>query len=115
MLDPGLEPHQYLYTGMWMKLLSCHAGYQGVSRCCTRGESEEYLCTQVTKHVSEGIHPGFEIQGSHHQKSKTGISVALLNGLMSSKRLLFFKIDFFHKDTLLRCLNTLQELQYFLP
>ena len=30
--------------------------------------------TQVRKHV-KGIHPGFETQGRHHQKSKTGVSV----------------------------------------
>ena len=24
----------------------------------------------------QGIHPGFETQGRHHQKSKTGVSVA---------------------------------------
>ena len=32
-----------------------------------------------------GIHPGFETQGRHHQKSKTGVSVAPRKGLMSSK------------------------------
>ena len=31
------------------------------------------------------IHPGFEIQGRHHQKSKTRVSVAPQKGLMSSK------------------------------
>ena len=31
---------------------------------------------QVTKHASENP-PGFETQGRHHQKSKTGVSVAL--------------------------------------
>ena len=34
------------------------------------------------------IHPGFETQGRHHQKSKTGVSVAPQKGLMSSKRFL---------------------------
>ena len=32
-----------------------------------------------------GINPGFETQGRHHQKSKTGVSVAPQKGLMSSK------------------------------
>ena len=35
-----------------------------------------------------GIHPGFETQGRHHQKSKTGVWVAPQKGLMSSN---FFK------------------------
>ena len=33
--------------------------------------------------VNLRIHPGFEIQGTHHQKSKTGVSVAPRKGLMS--------------------------------
>ena len=33
------------------------------------------------------IHPGFETQGRHCQKSKTGVSVAPRKGLMSSKKL----------------------------
>ena len=36
----------------------------------------------------QGIHPGFETQGRHHQKSKTGVSVAPQKGLMSSKNFL---------------------------
>ena len=36
----------------------------------------------------QGIHPGFETQGKCHHKSKTGISMALQKGLMSS---IFFK------------------------
>ena len=34
----------------------------------------------------QGIHPGFETQGRHHQKSKTGVSVAPQKGLVSSKK-----------------------------
>ena len=44
---------------------------------------------QATKHASKGIHSGFETQGRHHQKSKTGVSVVPEKGLMSSKY--FFK------------------------
>ena len=29
---------------------------------------------QMTKPASEGIHSGFETQGRHHQKSKSGVS-----------------------------------------
>ena len=32
-----------------------------------------------------GIHYGFETQSRHHQKSKTGVSVAPQKGLMSPK------------------------------
>ena len=39
---------------------------------------------------TQGIHPGFETQGKHHQNSKTGVSVAPQKGLMSTK--LFFNI-----------------------
>ena len=34
-----------------------------------------------------GIHPGFETQGRHCQKSITGVSVASQKGLRSSKKL----------------------------
>ena len=40
---------------------------------------------QARKHASEGIHPGFETQVRHHQKSKIGVPVAPRKGLMSSK------------------------------
>ena len=34
-----------LYTckSMWIKKVGCHAGRQEVSKCCTRGESEDQL------------------------------------------------------------------------
>ena len=35
--------------------------------------------------IQKGIHPEFETQGRCHQKSKTGVSVALRKGLMLSK------------------------------
>ena len=44
-----------------------------------------FRCTQATKHPSKLIHPGFGTQGRHHQKSKTGVSVALQKGLVPSK------------------------------
>ena len=45
------------------------------------------LRKEARKHTSEGIHPGFETQGRHHQKSKTGVSVAPQKGLVSYKNL----------------------------
>ena len=47
-----------------------------VSRCRTRGESEDSIVHKWQRHASEGIHPGFKTQGRHHQNSKTGVSVA---------------------------------------
>ena len=38
------------------------------------------------KAPKRGIHPGFETQGRHCQKSKTGVSVAPRKGIMSSKK-----------------------------
>ena len=55
-------------------MTDCHAGHQGVSRFCTRGESEEWHVGK--KACKQGIHPSFKIQGRHHQRSKTGVSVA---------------------------------------
>ena len=59
-----------------LKRLGCHADLYTVSRCHTRGESEDHTSEEARK----GIHPGFE-----NQKSKTGVSVAPRKGLMSSK------------------------------
>ena len=42
-------------------------------------------CAQASKHASERIHPGFETQGRHHQKSKTGVSAAQRKGHVSYK------------------------------
>ena len=41
--------------------------------------------------ANKGAHSGFETQRGHHQKSKTGVSVATQKGLMSSK---IFKKNF---------------------
>ena len=40
--------------------------------------------TQVRKHA-KGIYPGFDTQGRHHQKSKTGVSVAHKKNLCPPK------------------------------
>ena len=84
-IDPRLEPCQI----RGLEWLNCHVCHQEVSRCCTRGESEDSIaCRQWSLQVW-GIHPFFETQGRHHQKSKTGLLVASQKGLMSSK--FFFK------------------------
>ena len=43
--------------------------------------------TTGEKACKQGIHPGFETQSRHHQKSKTGVSLAPQKGLVSSKKL----------------------------
>ena len=42
------------------------------------------ITTGEKAHKQE-IHPGFETQGRHYQKSETGVSVASQRGLMSFK------------------------------
>ena len=82
MIAPSFESHQCL-AGMWKRRLGCHAGCREVSRCCTRGESQ--LMCNVTH--TPPLSSGFDTQRRHHQKSKTGVSVAPQKGLMSSKNL----------------------------
>ena len=41
-----------------------------------------------------GIHPGFETQGRHHQRSKTGVPVAPRKGLMYPPKKCFKKVYF---------------------
>ena len=72
----------------WITRSRCHAGCQEVSRCRTRGESEDSF---ADRHASKGIHPGFETQGSHHQRSKIEVSPAKQKGLISSN--CFLKIQ----------------------
>ena len=45
---------------------------------------------QAAKNTSKRIHPGFETQGTRHQKFKTGISMVQLKGLMFSKKIINF-------------------------
>ena len=66
--NPSILPHAE-HVGNTM---GCYSGCQEVSRCCTRGESEEQ-CADRKDLVS---HPGFETQNRCHQKSKTGVPVA---------------------------------------
>ena len=66
--------------------LDCHAGYQEVSRGLHQRWIWGFCCTQVMKNAGEGIHPGFETQGTHYQKSKKGYQWPHRKGLMSSKK-----------------------------
>ena len=58
----------------WAKWNQCHKLIAEVSRCHTRGESEEFIaCRWESTQVRDP--PSFETQGRCHQKSKTGVSV----------------------------------------
>ena len=43
-------------------------------------------CMQATNHIEQLIHPGFQTQDRHHEKSKIGVSVAPQKGLMFYKQ-----------------------------
>ena len=61
-----------MFTITWRKQFSCNAGCQEVSRCHTRGESEDSVAHRRRSTQTRGSKPGFETQGRCHQKSKTG-------------------------------------------
>ena len=69
MLDPWLEPHQCLYTSMWIETaqLPC--------RRRNRGASEESIMCRP-RSMQAGVHTVFETQDKYHQKFKTEVSVA---------------------------------------
>ena len=60
-----------------------HTSHQEVSRCHTRGESQEW---HAGKKAYKQVHPGFETQGTHHQKSKTGVSVGFFTISLSDRK-----------------------------
>ena len=49
---------------------------------------------------ASNIHPGFETQGRHHQKSKTGVSVTPQKGHVSSKKIFKKKDVLLNIDTI---------------
>ena len=69
--------------GVQCKMLGYHASCQEVSRCRTRGESEESIACR-----RGNVHSGFDTRGRHHQKSQTGVPVAPQIELMSSKKII---------------------------
>ena len=55
-IKSSLEPSSHSFSvdflnfknaSAWLKRLCCHTGCQEVSRCCTRGESENSKCRQA--------------------------------------------------------------------
>ena len=60
--------------------------YSAVLAAQTDGRGFELqIFTNACEHISMYVDPGFETQGRHHQKSKTGLSAAPRKELMSSK------------------------------
>ena len=50
-------------------------------------KTEESVVRRASKHASEGIHPGFETQGRHHQKvQKQGYEWPRKKGHVSYKQ-----------------------------
>ena len=86
------------------KTIGRHAVRQKVGRCRTRGNLRE--CTSLIKmplpSVNKAAHSGFETQRRHHQKSKTGVSVAPQKGHASAK---YFKEKKERKFSLLYDVN----------
>ena len=62
-------------------MTGCHADLYTVSRCCTRGESEEWCTGKRT--CKWEIRP---VCGHPVTRNKTGVSVAQQKGVMSSKK-----------------------------
>ena len=71
-------------TNDCMQAHRCHTGHQDVSRCCTRGESEESIvCRQQSRQAKEStlaLKPRVDVTRS----PKTKISVTPQKGLMPS-------------------------------
>ena len=58
--------HQCLHTRLkvcGLKRLGCHVDLCTVSRCCTRGESQEFIACRRQKHASEGSNLALKPRG----------------------------------------------------
>ena len=71
---PILSPINACMQVHGSKRLSCYADCQETSRC-PEANLNNPLDAGDKAHKQRS-HPGFETQGRHHQKSKTGVSVA---------------------------------------
>ena len=92
------------------KWLGCHAGWQEVDRCRTRGESHGMCNTYVSSPPSTNktAQSDFETQRRRHRKSKTGVSVAPLKKDFWPQKNIF-------KNTYLLRLQILNKLRYENP
>ena len=83
------ESHQCLLVGMWKRIASSHAVCHEVSKCPMRDESQGMVPCALPPRINKAANSSFETQRRHYRKSKTGVSVAPLKGLISFN---FFKI-----------------------
>ena len=85
------QPH--LCNSMWGQD-RLRASHQEVSVCTTRGGSQGiYITFASTKSEWGGTHSGFKTQRRHHQKSKTGVPVALKKGHVCPPKSFFFFLN----------------------
>ena len=69
-----------------------HVGNSDQPPCWPSWGKSQGTCTYMPlPGANQAAHSGFKTQTRHHQKSKTGVSVALQKGLMSPKILLKMK------------------------
>ena len=81
---PVLSPTNACLQVCRREWLGCQAGYQEVSRCHTRGESQGISITYASPSANKANHSGFETQRRHHKRSpKQGINQKTLNGLFT--------------------------------
>ena len=90
-----LNLHILISLSLHLPIVSSHHLYLTLHIKRSAGVAPEVnlgnpLCTGEEA-CKRGIHPGFETQSRHQQKSKTGVSVAPQKGHVSSKN--FFKKD----------------------
>ena len=83
MINPSLELHQCLLTRMWMRMAQLLCWPPRGQQVSHQRWIWGFCCS--TKHVSKGIHPGFETKGRCRQKSKTGTPADPQQGLRSYK------------------------------
>ena len=84
----------YIIHLEWKKNMQLtHAGKRSATMLAAKRSAGVTLELNLREHIScmpppspnKAAHSGFETQRRHHQKSKTGVSVAPQKGLMSSK------------------------------
>ena len=77
-IESGILP---LLKHACVKVIGCYAGCQESAGAAPEVNFRECISPSANK----AAHSGFETQRRHHQKSKTGVSVAPQKGLVSSK------------------------------
>ena len=83
----GFDFHSHQFLKKYVcKGISYHSGHRPiVGRCRTRVESEESVLCMWGSMLMKRIHPGFETQCRHHQKSNNRVPDSPRKGLMCCK------------------------------